>query len=46
MFLTNFPARGWLSYENMREVSLRIRKAAQDLGVKRIVFGECGGRAR
>ena len=30
------------SYENMREVSLRIRKAAQDLGVKRIVFGECG----
>ncbi len=30
------------SYKNMREVSLRIRKAAQDLGVKRIVFGECG----
>ncbi|MDX2289463.1 MAG: (Fe-S)-binding protein [Hyphomicrobiaceae bacterium] len=30
------------SYENMREVSLRIRKAAVDLGVKRIVFGECG----
>ncbi|MCB1519932.1 MAG: (Fe-S)-binding protein, partial [Hyphomicrobiaceae bacterium] len=30
------------SYENMREVSLRIRKAAIDLGVKRIVFGECG----
>ncbi len=30
------------SYENMREVSLRIRKAALDLGVKRIVFGECG----
>ena len=30
------------SYENMREVSLRIRKAAQDLGVKRIIFGECG----
>lgn len=30
------------SYENMREISLRIRKAAQDLGVKRIVFGECG----
>jgi len=30
------------SYENMREVSLRIRKAAEDLGVKRIVFGECG----
>ena len=30
------------SYENMREVSLRIRKAAEELGVKRIVFGECG----
>ena len=30
------------SYENMRKVSLRIRKAALDLGVKRIVFGECG----
>ena len=30
------------SYENMRDVSLRIRKAAQDLGVKRIIFGECG----
>ncbi|MFN3868908.1 MAG: (Fe-S)-binding protein, partial [Hyphomicrobiaceae bacterium] len=30
------------SYDNMREVSLRIRKAALDLGVKRIVFGECG----
>ncbi|NOX72822.1 MAG: (Fe-S)-binding protein [Alphaproteobacteria bacterium] len=31
------------SYENMREISLRIRKAAAiDLGVKRIVFGECG----
>ena len=30
------------SYENMRKISLRIRKAAQDLGVKRIVFGECG----
>ncbi len=30
------------SYENMREVSLRIRKAALDLGVKRIIFGECG----
>jgi len=30
------------SYENMREVSLRIRKAAEDLGVKRIIFGECG----
>jgi Fe-S oxidoreductase len=30
------------SYDNMREVSLRIRKAALELGVKRIVFGECG----
>ncbi len=30
------------SYEQMREISLRIRKAAIDLGVKRIVFGECG----
>jgi len=30
------------NYENMRKVSLRIRQAALDLGVKRIVFGECG----
>ncbi len=30
------------SYETMRDVSLRIRNAAQDLGVKRIIFGECG----
>lgn len=30
------------SYENMRKISLRIRKAALDLGVKRIIFGECG----
>jgi len=30
------------NYENMREISLRIRKAAQELGVKRIIFGECG----
>ncbi len=30
------------SYENMRKVSQRIRQAALDLGVKRIVFGECG----
>ncbi len=30
------------SYENMRNVSMRIREAAQELGVKRIVFGECG----
>jgi Fe-S oxidoreductase len=30
------------SYENMRRVSLRIREAALDLGVKRIIMGECG----
>jgi Fe-S oxidoreductase len=30
------------SYDNMRRISLRIREAALDLGVKRIVFGECG----
>lgn len=30
------------SYEQMRQVSLRIRDAAKELGVKRIVFGECG----
>jgi len=30
------------SYENMRRMALRIRKAALDLGVKRIIFGECG----
>jgi len=30
------------SYEQMREVALRIRKAAIDLGVRRLVFGECG----
>lgn len=30
------------SYENMRRVALRIRQAALELGVKRIVFGECG----
>jgi Fe-S oxidoreductase len=30
------------SYENMRRIALRIREAALDLGVKRIVFGECG----
>ncbi|MEE9358402.1 sulfate reduction electron transfer complex DsrMKJOP subunit DsrK [Candidatus Vondammii sp. HM_W22] len=30
------------SYENMRRVSMRIRQAALELGVKRIVFGECG----
>ncbi|MGB1110440.1 MAG: sulfate reduction electron transfer complex DsrMKJOP subunit DsrK [Gammaproteobacteria bacterium] len=30
------------SYENMRRQAQRIRKAALDLGVKRIVVGECG----
>lgn len=30
------------SYEQMHKISNRIRKAAQDLGAKRIVFGECG----
>ncbi len=30
------------SYDNMRKVSLRIREAALELGVKRIIFGECG----
>ena len=30
------------SYENMRRVAMRIRTAALELGVKRIVFGECG----
>ncbi|MEE9266973.1 MAG: (Fe-S)-binding protein, partial [Gammaproteobacteria bacterium] len=30
------------SYENMRKVALRIREAALALGVRRIVFGECG----
>ena len=30
------------SYEHMREIALRIREAALDLGVKRLVFGECG----
>jgi Fe-S oxidoreductase len=30
------------NYEQMREVALRIRQAALDLGVKRIVIGECG----
>jgi len=28
--------------ESMRKITLRIREAAIDLGVKRIVFGECG----
>lgn len=30
------------SYENMQKVSMRIREAAIELGVKRIIFGECG----
>jgi Fe-S oxidoreductase len=30
------------SHDNLRKVALRIRKAALDLGVKRIIFGECG----
>lgn len=30
------------SQENMQKVALRIRKAAEDLKVKRLVFGECG----
>ncbi len=29
-------------YENMRKVAMRIRDAALELGVKRIVVGECG----
>lgn len=30
------------SQENMQKIALRIRDAAIELGVKRIVFGECG----
>jgi len=30
------------SYDNMKRVAMRIRQAALDLGVKRIVVGECG----
>lgn len=30
------------NYDNMRKMALRIREAALALGVKRIVFGECG----
>jgi Fe-S oxidoreductase len=30
------------SYDNMKRVAMRIREAALDLGVKRIVVGECG----
>ena len=30
------------SYENMQRVAMRIREAALELGVKRIIVGECG----
>jgi Fe-S oxidoreductase len=30
------------SYDQMRKIALRIREAALELGVKRIVVGECG----
>jgi Fe-S oxidoreductase len=30
------------NYENMQKVAMRIREAALELGVKRIVVGECG----
>ena len=30
------------SHDNMQKVALRIRKAAEDLKVRRLVFGECG----
>lgn len=30
------------SYEHMRKMALRVREAALDLGVKRIIVGECG----
>ena len=30
------------NYEQMRTISLRVKEAAQELGVKRIVVGECG----
>lgn len=30
------------NYEQLRKIALRIREAALDLGVKRIVVGECG----
>ena len=30
------------SFDNMQKIALRIREAALSLGVKRIVFGECG----
>jgi len=30
------------NYEQMRNISLRVKEAAQELGVKRIIVGECG----
>ena len=30
------------NYEQMRNISLRVKEAAEELGVKRIVVGECG----
>lgn len=30
------------NYDQLRQISLRIREAALDLGVKRVVVGECG----
>ena len=30
------------NYEQLRAIALRIREAALELGVKRIVVGECG----
>src|ERR1019366_4625221 len=30
------------NYEQMRNISLRVREAALELGVKRIIVGECG----
>jgi len=30
------------NYENMQKVAMRIREAALELGVKRIIVGECG----
>ena len=30
------------NYEQMRDIAMRVREAALDLGVKRIIVGECG----
>jgi len=30
------------NYEHLRKVALRVRQAALDLGVKRVIVGECG----